>query len=227
MALHDRYTSGAYLAENPDWHVADSPWKAQQVLRALRGWEPRTICEVGCGAGEILRQLHDRLPAAELVGYEIAPAALELAESRRTERLRFRLQDAAQDGQRFELMLLMDIIEHVPDPIGFLAGLRFKADRVMVHIPLDLCVLSTLRPGALLEKRRALGHVHYFTEETAVATVLDAGYRVLDAMPTRTFELWGPSWKGRTARRLLRERLSRRILGGYSLLVTAEPPADR
>jgi hypothetical protein len=29
------YLDGTYLQQNPDWHVADSPWKVQQILRIL------------------------------------------------------------------------------------------------------------------------------------------------------------------------------------------------
>ena len=57
----DRYTTGSYLESNPDWHVEDSAWKAEQVQAMLdrHSIAPRTVCEVGCGAGEVLRQLRD------------------------------------------------------------------------------------------------------------------------------------------------------------------------
>ena len=51
------YTSGEYLEKNPHWHAADSPWKAGQILKMIQknGLHPATVCEVGCGAGEILK----------------------------------------------------------------------------------------------------------------------------------------------------------------------------
>ena len=54
------------------------------MVDALGGWRPRSICEVGCGAGEILRILHDRLEPDRSVGFEIAPAAHELCLGRTT-----------------------------------------------------------------------------------------------------------------------------------------------
>ena len=53
------YTQGDYLENNPTWHVEDSPWKAQQIIKMMRrnNIRPKTVCEVRCGAGEILRQL--------------------------------------------------------------------------------------------------------------------------------------------------------------------------
>lgn len=226
MVLPSLYTEGEYLAAQPEWHVEDSPWKADRVHEALGGRSVTSVCEVGCGAGAILRELHDRMPAATFVGYEISPQALELAAPRSSDRLTFRLQDAAACDEHFDLMLVMDVIEHVPDPIAFLAGLRGKADQVVLHIPLDLSAQSVLRPGKLLERRSRVGHIHYYTPETALATVSDAGYRVTATTYTRGFEVCRESTLARLAalpRRVLPTALTVRVLGGYSLLVTAEP----
>lgn len=226
MSISELYTGGEYQQRNPDWHVADSAWKCDQV-EALLGHapDPGSVCEVGCGAGEILRQLHDRRPAIErLVGYEVAEAPYRMALDRRTDRLAFELGDAAEDPERFDLMLIMDVIEHVPDPIGFLAGLRFKARETLVHIPLDLSAQSVVRPGKLPAVRAKVGHIHYFTLETALATLTDAGYTVTGHRLTRSFDLPPGSLKARAIlwpRRVLPPLLTARLLGGYSVLVAA------
>jgi SAM-dependent methyltransferase len=222
----DRYAGDVYLAQNPGWHVEDSQWKADRVIDALGDWRPRTICDVGCGAGEVLRQLHDRLRPERLVGYEVAEAAFELSRHRATDRLEFKLEDAAASPEHFDVMLLLDVIEHVEDPIGFLRSLRFKSDRTVLHIPLDLSVQSVLRPERLLHSRRTVGHLHYFTQETAVATVEDAGYRVVWTRHTGANpDLPAKSRKAAVAalpRRILPPGIAARTLGGFSLLVFAE-----
>ena len=57
------YTTCSYLEKNPLWHTEESCWKAEHVLRMMNRHKivPRTICEVGCGAGEVLKQLQHRL----------------------------------------------------------------------------------------------------------------------------------------------------------------------
>jgi methylase of polypeptide subunit release factors len=77
------YESGEYLAQNPTWHVEDSEWKASKVLKALERLKiaPASLCEIGCGAGEILRQLHSHLPDCKFTGYEISPQAYALAKN--------------------------------------------------------------------------------------------------------------------------------------------------
>lgn len=52
------YVNGAYLARNPRWHLEESAWKAVQIRRILRRNQisPATVCDVGCGAGEVLQR---------------------------------------------------------------------------------------------------------------------------------------------------------------------------
>ena len=100
MIMEQFYTSGEYLEKNPTWHVDEFPWKANAILQMLRrnSIAPQTICEIGCGAGEILKILQNRLDTnCKLWGYEIAPQAIELCKSRANERLHFKLGDVREE----------------------------------------------------------------------------------------------------------------------------------
>src|SRR5262245_32884673 len=167
------YDDGTYQQTFPDWHVEDSAWKAGQVLRLLdrNNLKPPSVCEVGCGAGEILRTLHDALPETTFVGYEISPQALELCSTRATDRLRFEMRHVDDDppDESFAVGLVLDVVEHVEDVFGFLRRIRPLAERMVFHIPLDLSVQSVIRPRRLLVARKSSGHLHYFTTETAFA----------------------------------------------------------
>lgn len=57
------YIDGAYLEKNPLWHVDESSFKAKHILRMLQEnhLQPKSICEVGCGAGEVLKLLQPSL----------------------------------------------------------------------------------------------------------------------------------------------------------------------
>jgi SAM-dependent methyltransferase len=228
----DRYTSGQYLSSNPTWHVEDSAWKADHILRMLRRHEltPRTVCEVGCGAGEILRQLHDRLSErTRLVGYEISPQAFELARPRATARLEFRLGDVLDDpGEVFDLLLVIDVIEHLEDYHTFLRALGPRAALKLLHIPLDLSAQTVTLSHPLPDSRRDFGHLHYFTRSTALQALGDVGYEVLDWCYTPSAFI-RPADRASTkvlnaARRMLHTvspELAVRLLGGWSLLVLA------
>ena len=73
MLKRNIYRDGAYLDKNPLWHTDESPFKVKQILRMLRKnhLQPTTICDVGCGAGEVLRLLQEEMDnACRFWGYE-------------------------------------------------------------------------------------------------------------------------------------------------------------
>ena len=177
------YTDGEYAQRNPSWHVEDSAWKARQIVRAIQMLPtmPRSVCDVGCGAGEILRQLELQLAPEsqiEFVGYDISPQAIALARSRESPGTKFLLGDARLDPRHFDLCLCIDVFEHVEDCFGFLRDIRHKADYFIFHIPLDLNCESLLR-NFVMETRRLYGHVHYFTRDTSLAMLQECGYTLL------------------------------------------------
>ena len=226
------YTSGEYLEKHPTWHVEDSKWKASQILRMIRqnNIAPKTICEVGCGAGETLKRLQENI-AEQCVfwGYEISSQAFELCQSRANERLHFILADIAQEeGPSFDLMLVIDLIEHLEDYYGFLRQIKTKSDYKILHIPLEMTVQSILR-GVPMRHREDMGHIHYFTKEVALQVLIDTGYQILDYFYTAgILELPARSLRKRILRipkKLLfvvNKDWAVRVLTGFSLMVLAK-----
>jgi Methyltransferase domain len=231
--VSDRYTDGRYLAQHSDWHVGDSSWKAGHILSMLarHNLTPKTVCEVGCGAGEILAQLHRQMPPdVHLSGFDLSPQALALCQTRRAEHLDYRLGDAFTTGEHYDLVVMMDVVEHVEDSYGFLRKLRGLADYKVLHIPLDLSAYAVVGP-TLMRGRDSMGHIHYYTRATALALLRETGYDVIDSYYTFG-AIHSPGQRGgslpATALRLVRhgaylvsKELCVRLLGGASLLVLA------
>src|SRR5439155_1312067 len=97
--IRDQYLSGEYLVKNPLWHADESPWKAKYVLQmiARNKLAPTTICDVGCGAGEVLRLVHEGLQGrCRCWGYDISPQAFARSRRLSSERLQFKLADIRQ-----------------------------------------------------------------------------------------------------------------------------------
>ena len=104
MKREELYTSGEYLEKDPIWHVEELPRKAKQIMRMLarNSLAPQTICEVGCGTGEVLKQLQGKMDASCIFwGYNISPQAIELTKSRANERLHFKLADLRREQDAF------------------------------------------------------------------------------------------------------------------------------
>lgn len=231
---NNRYTDGRYLEENPSWHVEDSPWKSNHIVKMLEKnkLRPGTFCEVGCGAGEVLGQLQNTYPDATLTGWDISPQAISLAQTRANDSLSFVQGDFLQAGgakaaQPYDVLLALDVFEHVEDYFAFLRGLHERSRYMIFHIPLDLSAQAVFR-GLPLRWRKEVGHLHYFTRDLALAALHETGYRVLDTQYTAyAIERTAPTFKARLARwprRLayaINPDKAALLLGGFCLMVLA------
>jgi len=227
------YSDGTYLQNNPDWHAGGSAWKAGQIATMLHrnGVRPADVCEIGCGAGEVLIELANRLPnGVRFSGYEISSDAYAICAAKSTSTIEFQHADMLTLDRHFDVALAIDVFEHVEDYLDFLRRLRQKARYKIFHIPLELSWLMLARSNSLLDMRRSVGHLHHFSKETALATLEDAGYTVYEYVYTAAFNsgLYELTWKQRMLRNPRRAfaRIApdsaARIMGGYSLLVLAE-----
>jgi cyclopropane fatty-acyl-phospholipid synthase-like methyltransferase len=230
---NDIYLTGDYLKQNPGWHKEHSLWKAKQIIRMMdkNMLSPKSICEVGCGAGEILRQLQLSMPHdCQFYGYEISPQAFQLCETKVNNNINYYLKDILLEKDSFfDVILLIDVIEHIEDYFHFMRSLKPKSTYKILHIPLDLSVQSVLRLSPLIRQRQSAGHIHYFTKDTILMFLKEVGYTIKDYFYTASaIELPGKPIKtilARLPRRFLyclHKDLSVRLLGGYSLMVLVQ-----
>lgn len=229
--MSDRYTDGGYQQSNPTWHAEDAPWKARQIASIIEANEVSfsSVAEVGCGTGEILAQLADKFPAAHYHGYDISPQAIDIASGRARSGIEFHLEDPLGDrSKHVDIALVADVIEHVEDPFSFVRGVKELGTWKIFHIPLDLSAQSVARMWPIINLREGVGHIHYFTKDTALALLEDCGYTILDTRYTASrLELPNQAFSSKVMalpRRILHRfepDLAVRVLGGYSLLVLA------
>ena len=225
------YTDGSYLDKTGGtWHLEDSPFKAKQIVRILARHpevQPNTICEIGCGAGGILSELQKILPShTTFTGYEISSQAHALSARFANSQCQYVLGDAFADPSMYDLVLVMDVVEHVEDCFSFLRRTKQKGRWKLYHIPLDTHVSATLRGVTAWD---SVGHIHLFTIETALKSVEYTGHRVIDWIFTDG-ALAKPNKAVRTRMaNLVRlplakfsARLAARLIGGYSIMILAE-----
>lgn len=225
------YQSGEYLHNNPDWHAADAPFKAQWIARILdnNAIKAESIAEVGCGSGELLLKLKEAYPHTQFSGYDISAQAYQICAQKAAAGLTFHLADfLSLKTPLSDVLLVIDVVEHVEDYMSFIRAVKDRAIWKVFHIPLDLSVQGLLRGKPIMYSRDVVGHLHYFYKDTALAVLKDCGYEVVDWNYTHGAECL-PNRALRTKflnlpRKIFRsinEDLAVRVLGGASIMVLA------
>lgn len=234
--MTNQYTDGTYLEKVGDWHVADSRWKASKVFEMMERNRLvfDSVYDVGCGAGEVLVELQKRARRDVVFsGFDISPQAIDIARRKENASLKFYREDfLAAEIAAPDLLLLLDVFEHVPDYLGFLDALRRKVDWIIFHIPLDMCTTALLQKSEhMLYMRKQYGHLHYFSKETALATLVDVGYEMRDHFHTSDDEISGATVRRSRTKKLLyqlrrqlfraRPDLAAACLSRFNLMVLA------
>lgn len=161
------------------------PWeqaRARALGRALRAQglaagPPLAVLDVGCGDAYTARQaltLAD-CPVERLVGVDEALTQVEVEALReRHPGLRLELDWAAVAGERFDLLLLLDVVEHVREDRDFLARLvgehLIEGGAALITVPAWDALFSA--------HDRFLGHFRRYDAQTLAALARSTGLAV-------------------------------------------------
>lgn len=124
---HTIYESGDYLKNNPSWDSEDCSWKARFIIQFIQNHKiiPVSICDIGCGSGGVLAEIRQSYPESQLFGYDIAADAAQFWENHTEMNINFIRGDFIKlNTQKHDIILLLDVIEHLLDPITFLVNLQ-------------------------------------------------------------------------------------------------------
>lgn len=136
---------------------------------------PTRVLEVGVGEGEISGRLASRWPNTSFVGVDLRDN--ELASTWRGHGINGVFADAQRlpfrDGE-FDLVLAMEVLEHVPSPTSMLAEMRRVAQRnVICSVPREPLWrgLNMARGAYLRDLGNTPGHIQHFSKRGFVELV--------------------------------------------------------
>jgi len=149
--------------------------------RLIDFWERRRfvtgssrLLDVGAGTGHLSRSLRKRHPAIEILCVEQSESLRGRLESQGFEVAKD--LDAVPSDSSFDAVLLMEVIEHVADPVGLLSRLRGCLDaegRIFLTTP-----CGELRDGSRTTNAYDTPeHVQFFSERSLQLAVAKAGFR--------------------------------------------------
>ncbi len=185
MENQNVYNNGVYEKLNPSWHAEDSYMKALCVHNFLLKnniMDFKSVCDTGCGAGQVLVHLKQMLNKQEplsYVGYDISERSIEICHSYKHKGIEYACQDITKLDVYFDLILCLDVLEHVEDVFGLLKSLRSKGTNKVFMIPLDVTAHSVLKDFVTVSFEKYY-HIHYFCLESALLLLRKCGYEICD-----------------------------------------------
>jgi len=163
--LYDYYSN----IDEEDLARRHSDENRARQLQLLKGFERHTrgrrLLDVGCGDGQFLETARDQ--GWDALGIDLSDAAIRLCRHRGLNASCTDFFSEALDGQLFDVIVMSELIEHVPNPQRFIERAALLLDRGGV------LYLTTPNFGSLA--RRALGenwsvlhpeHIGYFERAT-------------------------------------------------------------
>jgi 2-polyprenyl-3-methyl-5-hydroxy-6-metoxy-1,4-benzoquinol methylase len=138
-------------------------------LSLLRAYADRVL-DVGAGAGHVAESIRDELRAT------VVCVEADLVAVKRLTQLGFEVHSSIEEVRgSFDLILLIEVIEHLDDPLLLLRALRehlMPDGRIFLTTP-----CGRLRSGSI--KTNAYDtpeHVQFFTERSLCTALLSAGF---------------------------------------------------
>jgi SAM-dependent methyltransferase len=169
------------------YYVKTAPEDARSFARRLDlierhlapGRVPGRLLELGCGPGTFMKVARER--GWSVRGIDVNAEAVAHCHAAGLDVIAGTFPHAAFEGQRFDVAVMSDFIEHVTDPRAVLAATR-------AHLVVDgLLFLTTPDVGSPLARAaglrwphlKPLEHLTYFSRPTLRALLDRAGFEVL------------------------------------------------
>lgn len=188
--LYSRYRDDAFRNESPNEYFdritslpkseSENYAKIEWLCTALPDFMKRDgrLLDIGCGGGTFIRTFLDNNPDWTACGVESTPLFAELAGRRlNLPVMKCSYQSGLFPKQRFELISINQVLEHVLDPVAFLQDVRNDlADEGYVYLEVpDILDLPHLPPE---HDRFTMPHLWVFSESSLTNVCRRAGYEV-------------------------------------------------
>ena len=175
-------------------------FKVPNLVAVLpQGFKYSCVVEVGCATGELLAAFP--APAdCRRVGFDISQENVKCARERHPG-ADFRFGDFRNFEGRADIVILSDVLEHVPDDQAMLEHAGRLGRLVLINLPLEDNWLNAARNYGPSD---VSGHLRRYSLDQGFSLIRAAGLTLLD---------WRRLWVHETECDLRRRRLRKEILG--------------
>jgi len=169
--------------ENENYHeyIQEINFKTEQLLRVIdRDRKSGSILEVGCANGILIDSISNKLNIKdEIFGIDISEKNIQDA-IQRFPHINFfegTIESFIESQSKvFDLVILSDIIEHVPNDLGFLKQTSKIAKQVVINLPLKKSYNNRNRNYG---ESDTSGHLRCYSFEDGVNLIKKAGFKIV------------------------------------------------
>jgi ubiquinone/menaquinone biosynthesis C-methylase UbiE len=186
-----------FYDKQPDYVSFRNDKEKQKEYKTLVDWKVRkltgiipvnlkfsNILEVGCAFGVLLNSIADRLHIDSRTGIDISGENIKTAGNLYPGCVFFKgtLEDYVKENSyvlknhRHDLIVLSDIIEHIPDDLEFLKLVRKVSEYVVVNLPLEKSFKNRNRNYGIEDPS---GHLRCYDKKLAKKLFSDAGFLMI------------------------------------------------
>lgn len=205
----DLYATDQYIAKNPSLHEEDSPWKITKILPLVDiclkdiNKDHVNLLDVGGGAGLILNAVSVHIKQVHGVGVnkfalDLSPGMLEIQENNNPDLKKALNEDVRKTSlanKEIDITLMIDLLEHVPDPARALEEGKRISDFVVLKVPLEdnlfLRTMNLIRRGKVRERLiENFGHINVYSFGRLKRQVERHLGQILEARFTNVFDYY-------------------------------------
>jgi 2-polyprenyl-3-methyl-5-hydroxy-6-metoxy-1,4-benzoquinol methylase len=174
------YREDYQLTQVAERHKRDLDGAVLRVQRLLPRLTPETrLLEVGSGSGAFLDAV--RPYVKEVVGVEPDSAARRWIEATLGFEVREKIPADGSETEGFDVVVSFHVLEHVPAPVEFLAGVQNvlkPGGKFVVEVPnVDDVLVGVYQVPAYLQFYFQKAHLYYFSPKTLALALEKAGYQ--------------------------------------------------
>lgn len=193
------YESGEYIINNPTLHEEDSAWKVKKITPFLdvvfHGLNKSDISllDVGGGVGIILREVGDMLTKKykmQVKKYclDLSPDILRIQKKYNPDAVGFFREDISNTSfpdKSIDLVLMVDVLEHIPEPSRAISEIKRIAYYVIFKVPLEdnltLKTINFFTKGKFRQEKTfgVLGHVNCYNANSLKKEIEKGGGKII------------------------------------------------
>lgn len=194
-----------YIDKNPDLHNSDIGDKIDAISQLLLPTATKfvSILDVACGSGRILLEISDKYQSEKTTGIDISQGMIKSATENDTDnRVEWRVENVFNlEPDNYELVLAIDVLEHLEDDQKFLEHIKDLGKFVVVKTPIEDNIINKLVKvisfGLINEYQHTenkYGHIHHYSQKDVDRLIEVSGLKTVSKkymhLPRRSKLFW-------------------------------------